>query len=86
MDEQQIMQILNQIPLDVLQQYVAERTQQEQSMAGAPAEAMAPQQAMMAYGGYTRGWSPYVDIYACGGSTRSIPRGTLGSRVHKKKR
>lgn len=85
MDEQQIMQVLNQIPLEVLQNYVAQRTQQEQAsnnMAMPPQEA----QPMMARGGMLNNWSPMVDIYACGGSTRSIARGTLGARVHKKKR
>lgn len=86
MDEQQIMQVLNQIPLEVLQNYVAQRTQQEQS-AGLTNVAQPQEiQATMARGGMLSNWSPMVDIYACGGSTRSIARGTLGARVHKKKR
>ena len=93
MDEQQIIQILNQIPLDVLQNYVAQRTQQEQSamqqtpqipqqmpQEQIPEEAMY-QQTPMNYGGKLNGWSPYVDMYACGGSTRTAAtRGRLGAR------
>lgn len=85
MDEQQVMQLLNQIPLDVLQQYVAQRTQQEQALTNVGMPQQEPQ-AAMSYGGAMQNWSPMVDIYACGGSTRSVARGTLGSRVHKKKR
>ncbi len=86
MDEQQMIQILNQIPLDVLQNYVAQRTQQEQgaAMEQMPAEMPMSPQPTMAYGGSIRNWSPYVDLYACGGSTRSIARGRLGARSHKR--
>lgn len=98
MDEQQIIQMLNQIPLDVLQNYVAQRTQQEQSMMQQtpqtvqqmpqeqiPEEAMY-QQVPMSYGGRLNGWSPYIDIYACGGSTRTAAtRGRLGARKGHRK-
>lgn len=72
MDEQQIMQILDQIPLDVLQEYVMQRAQQEQAMQqqqmgeqaymqGAADEAAAAQ---MAYGGdMPVGFNPYLDAY-----------------------
>lgn len=98
MDEQQIIQMLNQIPLDVLQNYVAQRTQQEQAamqqapqmqpsvpQEAAPEEAMY-QQAPMSYGGRMSGWSPYIDMYACGGSTRTAAtRGRLGARKGHRK-
>jgi len=88
-----MIQILNQIPLDVLQNYVAQRTQQEQSamqqtpqmiqqmpQEQIPEEAMY-QQTPMSYGGKLNGWSPDIDIYACGGSTRTAAtRGRLGAR------
>lgn len=88
MDEQQVIQFLNQIPLDVLQSYVAQRTQQEQAAAqqmpqmtpqqmphdAVPQEAI-PQEApsaMMGYGGRRAGWSPDIDLYAAGGRTRTV--------------
>lgn len=98
MDEQQMIQILNQIPLDVLQNYVAQRTQQEQNaMQQAPQmvqqmpqeqvpEEVMYQQTPMSYGGKLNGWSPYIDIYACGGSTRTAAtRGRLGARKGHRK-
>ena len=98
MDEQQMIQILNQIPLDVLQNYVAQRTQQEQSvmqqapqMAQQMPQEQVPEEAMyqqtpMSYGGKLNGWSPYIDIYACGGSTRTAAtRGRLGARKGHRK-
>lgn len=79
MDEQQMIQMLNQIPLDVLQNYVAQRAQQEQAASqeqayaqGAQEGAMA-QQAMMARGGYIA--NPMVDIFACGGRVGRMPHG-----------
>lgn len=80
MDEQQIMQLLNQIPLDVLQQYVAQRTQQEQAAVqqqgneAAYMQGAADAQHMMARGGYI---NPMVDIYACGGHTGRMPTGKM---------
>lgn len=45
MDEQQVIQFLNQIPLDVLTQYVQQRMQQEQAQVEAGGyEQMAPEQ------------------------------------------
>ena len=98
MDEQQMIQILNQIPLDVLQNYVAQRTQQEQSvmqqtpqMAQQVPQEQVPEEVMyqqtpMNYGGRLNGWSPYIDIYACGGSTRTAAtRGRLGARKGHRK-
>ena len=88
MDEQQVIQFLNQIPLAVLQNYVAQRMQQEQSAGEMVSQEAMPveQQAqpVMARGGHLRYWSPDVDIYSCGGSTRSITRGRLGARTHKR--
>lgn len=78
-----MMQILNSIPLDVLQEYVAQRTQQEQS-AAMPQEAVPAQAAPMSYGGYVT--DPYVDIYACGGRAGRMPRGVgLPSTKGRKK-
>ncbi len=63
MDEQQLLQLLNQIPLDVLQNYVAQRMQQEQAAQQAvPAEEAQP--TMMSYGGgIPAGYDPYIDVY-----------------------
>lgn len=72
MDEEQLYQILNSIPLDVLQNYVAQRTQQEQA-AMTQQEAVPTQAVPMARGGYVA--DPYVDIYACGGRAGRMPRG-----------
>ena len=84
MDEQQMIQLLNQIPLDVLQNYVAQRAQQEQQAASeeaysaeaAPAEA----QLMMARGGRLRTFNPYIDMYSCGGRLRGTLGATVGGR------
>ena len=88
MNEEQMIQMLNQIPLDVLQNYVAQRAQQEQAASqeeayaqGAQEGAMA-QQAMMARGGYIV--DPMVDIYACGGRVGHGPRGA--TVLHRGKR
>jgi hypothetical protein len=82
MDEQQMIQLLNQIPLDVLQNYVAQRAQQEQQAAqGASEEAYSAEampaeaQPMMSRGGRLRTFNPYIDMYSCGGRLR----GTLGA-------
>lgn len=101
MDEQQIFQLLNQIPLDVLQNYLTQRMQQEQMamqqdaamqqqmpQEQMPAEAMTQQPSMNygSYGGRMNGWSPYIDMYACGGSTRTVAtRGRLGARKGHRK-
>lgn len=96
MDEQQMIQLLNQIPLEVLQNYVAQRTQQEQAAAQtAVAESRVPQETIpqgavpqeqvpvMARGGRLGFWTPYVDpyFYSCGGHTRTtVARGRMGAR------
>lgn len=95
MDEQQMIQLLNQIPLDVLQNYVAQRTQQEQAAMQqmpqtAPMQEQMPEEtyapAPMSYGGKLNGWSPEIDMYACGGSTRTAAtRGRLGARKGHRK-
>ena len=84
-----MIQILNQIPLDVLQSYVEQRMQQEQAAQqqqyGAEAYqqgAADAQQQMMARGGYI---NPFVDIYACGGHIGRMPHGkSLPSRKGRK--
>lgn len=98
MDEQQILQFLSQIPLEFLQNYIQQRMQQENAAVtqqdmvnqmptgevptqGAPAQE-APQ--MVAYGGRLGNWSPYIDIYACGGRMGSTAtKGRMGARRKK---
>lgn len=90
MNEEQMIQVLNQIPLEELQNYVAQRVQQEQAASqeqayaqGAQEGALA-QQAMMARGGYIA--NPYVDIFACGGRVGHGPRGATMIGKGKSKR
>lgn len=96
MDEQQIIQLLNQIPLDILQNYLAQRMQQEQMASQqnmnmgqdvpsepAPDATMVPPEPVNygSYGGRFNGWSPDINLYSCGGSTRTVAaRGRLGAR------
>lgn len=93
MDEQQIMQILDQIPLDVLQEYVMQRSQQEQAMqqqqmgqeAYAQGAADEAAYAQMAYGGNLPvGYSPYLDVYGLPIGTTN-PFGRLKRERNKKK-
>lgn len=52
MDEQQIIQFLNQIPLDVLAQYVQQRMQQEQAQTEGGYGQSAPEEAYTDTGSY----------------------------------
>ena len=80
MDEQQLMQMLDSIPLDVLQGYVKQRMQQEQTQQGA----MPPQEqpSYMSRGGVTRtGVNPYIELYDAPG----VPTGVLFPTKSRKK-